>query len=119
MIIRALPLIALFVLINFSLGYAQKIFQADSPDEASVRVFAVEEPEQADLWVCFVWEESEITRTGLWMDMRFSREADVIIYFVDEEKDANLKIWLVDTIEESKWINDAKKSLLQIKSPEK
>jgi hypothetical protein len=97
------------------MGFAQKIFQADSPEQASIKVFAVEEPQQADLWVCFVWEESEITRTGLWMDMRFSHEADVIIYFVDEEKDANLKIWLVDTPEESKWINESKKNLLTLK----
>jgi hypothetical protein len=102
--------------LTFSFGYSQKIFQANSAEEAKVKVFAVEEPDEADLWVCFVWEESEITRTGLWMDMRFDHEADVIIFFVDEEKDSDLKIWLVDTIEESKWLNEEKKNLLFIKS---
>lgn len=119
MIIRFLSILALIVPLDFGFSFAQKIYQADSPEEASVKVFAVDEPNQADLWVCFVWEESEVTRTGLWMDMRFAREADVIIFFVDEEKDANLKIWLVDTIEESKWINEKKKNLLQLKPPKK
>ena len=64
------------------LGYSQKIYQADSAEEATVKVFAVENPEDADLWVCFVWEEKEITRTGLWMDMRFAHEADVIIFLL-------------------------------------
>ncbi|PKP39137.1 MAG: hypothetical protein CVT98_03090 [Bacteroidetes bacterium HGW-Bacteroidetes-15] len=100
-------------------GYSQKIFQADSPAEAQVKVFAVEDPDEADLWVCFVWEEVELTRTGLWMDMRFAHEADVIIFFVDEEKGSDLKIWLVDTIEESKWIKNEKKKLLSIKKEPK
>jgi len=98
-----------------SSGFAQKIFQAESAAKASVKVYPVMEPDKADLWVCFVWDESEISRTGLWMDMRFEHEADVIIYFVDEEKEADLKIWLVDTPEESQWLNQSKKNILSIK----
>lgn len=75
-------------------------------------IFPVDEPEEADLWVCFVWEEEELTRTGLWMDMRYDYEADIIVFFVDDEEESNLKIWLVDTPEESKWLNESKKSLL-------
>ena len=101
-----------------STGFAQKIYQADSAENASVMVYPVEEPNQADLWVCFVWEEAEITRTGLWMDMRFDHEADVIIFFVDDETQADLKIWLVDTPDESKWLNEAKKDLLTLKKNE-
>jgi hypothetical protein len=97
------------------LGFGQKIYQGDSAKEAQVKVFAVEEPEEADLWVCFVWEEEELTRTGLWMDMRYPHEAEIIIFFVDEESEADLKIWLVDTIEESKWLNEKKKNLLALK----
>lgn len=100
-------------------GFSQKIFQAESAAMAKLKVYAVEEPEQADLWVCFVWSEEEITRTGLWMDMRFDHEADIIIIFVDEEKQADLKIWLVDTPEESKWLNEGKKNLLKLKKPTK
>jgi len=98
-----------------SSGFAQKIFQAESAAKANVKVYPVMEPDKADLWVCFVWDESEIARTGLWMDMRFEHEADVIIYFVDEEKEADLKIWLVDTPEESQWLNQSKKNILSIK----
>lgn len=116
--IRFLTALALIVSLSTSFGHAQKIYQADAPEEASVKVFAVDEAEQADLWVCFVWEETEITRTGLWMDMRFSHEADVIIFFVDEEENADLKIWLVDTAQESKWLNESKKNLLKLKEPE-
>ncbi len=112
-------MIRAFLLLSFTLIYGvvcgQKVYQADSPSEATVKVYAVDEPNQADLWVCFVWEEKEITRTGLWMDMRSAKEADIVIYFVDEEKDADLKIWLVDSPEESKWINESKKKLLTLK----
>lgn len=96
-------------------GFGQKIFQADGPERATVRIFAVDEPEDADLWVCFVWEEHELTRSGLWMDMQYEHEAEVVVLFVDEEEESNLKIWLVDTPEESKWLNEKKKHLLAVK----
>ena len=116
--VRLLAAITLIIFLSIVNSHAQKIYQADDIQNASVKVFAVDEAEQADLWVCFVWEESEITRTGLWMDMRFSHEADVIIFFVDEEENADLKIWLVDTAQESKWLNESKKNLLKLKEPE-
>jgi hypothetical protein len=110
-----------FLIILFCFGFfssfAQKIFQADSAKEAQVKVYAVDDPNQADLWVCFVWDSKEITRTGLWMDMRFAHEADVIIFFVDEEKESDLKIWLVDTPQESKWLSANKRRLLPAPKP--
>lgn len=119
MFVRVFAAAALLVLVSSGLGFAQKIFQADSPDQASVKIFAVDEPDQADLWVCFVWDEKEITKTGLWMDMEFARDAEVIIFFVDDEKQADLKIWLVDTANESKWLNQSKKHLLKLKNDKK
>ena len=109
----------LIVLLCFGFFYssAQKIYQADSVKDAQVKIFAVDEPNQADLWVCFVWDAKEITRTGLWMDMRFAHEADVIIFFVDDEKDSDLKIWLVDTPQESKWLSANKRRLLPAPKP--
>lgn len=116
--VRFLIALIIFSFLSIVNCHAQKIYQADDIQNASVKVFAVDEPDQADLWVCFVWDEAEITKTGLWMDMRFSHEADVIIFFVDEEENSDLKIWLVDTIEESKWLNESKKHLLKLKEPE-
>jgi hypothetical protein len=120
---RLLITIAILVTVNAfhnaSVGFAQKVYQAESAADAKLKVYPVEDPDKADLWVCFVWEESEITRSGLWMDMRFDHEADVIIYFVDSENEPDLKIWLVDTPEESKWVNESKKKLLSIKGTAK
>ena len=110
-------LIPLLLLFTFATsGFSQKIYQAENAESAKIKVYPAEEPNEADLWVCFVWEEVEITKTGLWMDMRFVREADIVIFFVDEEKDADLKIWLVDTPEESKWLTEGKKHLLTLKT---
>lgn len=109
---KQVGLILLFL--GFStLVMGQKIFQADLPEDASVMVYPVDEPHEADLWVCFVWEEAELAHSGLWMDMEEMDEAEFVIYFVDEEEEANLKIWLVDTPQESKWLDESKKYLLQ------
>jgi hypothetical protein len=112
-------LLAIILSLAICNGFAQKVFQAESAKEAQLKVYPAEDPDDADLWVCFVWSEKEITRTGLWMDMRFAHEADIIICFVDDEKDADLKIWLVDSSSESKWINQDKKKLLSLKKPAK
>ena len=109
-----LPLLLLFTMATS--GFGQKIYQAENSDSAKLKVYPAEEPNEADLWVCFVWEEADITKTGLLMDMRFMREADIVIFFVDEESEADLKIWLVDTPEESKWLTEKKKHLLKLKS---
>lgn len=109
-------LVLLILLLGLAItSPAQKIFQADEPEGASILIFPVDQPDEADLWVCFVWEEGELTRTGLWMDMQFDYEAEFIVCFVDEEAESNLKIWLVDTPEESKWINESKRMLLEKK----
>ena len=112
-----LPL--LLMLLMASTGFGQKVFQAENPASAKITVYPAEQANDADLWVCFVWEEAEITKTGLWMDMRFVHEADIVIYFVDDEEQADLKIWLVDTPKESKWLNESKKHLLYLKAKQK
>ncbi|MFP4555687.1 MAG: DUF6150 family protein [Bacteroidales bacterium] len=110
---KRILLLSVFTL-AISYCFGQKIYQADSAEEAQVMVYPADVPNDADLWVCFVWDESELTRTGLWMDMRFDHEAEVIIFFVDDEEEADLKIWLVDTQQESKWLNPEKKKLLEV-----
>ena len=111
---KKILMLVLFAMTS-TISYGQKIYQAHSADDAQVLVYPADDPSEADLLVCFVWDESEITRTGLWMDMRTPQEASVIILFVDEENEADLKIWLVDTPAESKWLNESKKNLLQLK----
>lgn len=109
---KQVGLILLFL--GFStLAMGQKIYQADIPKDASIMVYPVDEPHEAHLWVCFVWEEEELVHSGLWMDMEEMDKADFVIYFVDDEEEANLKIWLVDTPQESKWLDESKKCLLQ------
>lgn len=96
---------------------AQKFFETETVEDAQIKIFAVDDPKDADLLVFFVYETKDVTKTGIWMEVDDPKLADVLLIFVDEEKDADLKIWLVDTFEESKWINDKKKTLLKIKPP--
>src|SRR5690554_4834655 len=109
-------LILLLLLFTFSTsGFGQKIYQAENSESAKIKVYPAEQADDADLLVCFVWNEDEITKTGLWMDMRFIHEADIVIYVVDDEQQADLKIWLVDTPEEARWLTESKKHLLYLK----
>ncbi len=114
---KLLAYISVFVLLLTNQGFAQKFFETERVEDAQVKIFAVDDPKDAELLVFFVYEAKDVTKTGIWMEVDDPKLADVLIIFVDEEKDADLKIWLVDTFEESKWINEKKKSLLKIKPP--
>lgn len=110
-----LPLVLLF---GFPAS-AQKFFETERIEDAQVKIFAVDNPRDADLLVFFVYEEKDVTKTGIWMEVDDPKKADVLLIFVDDEKEADLKIWLVDTFEESKWVNEKKRHLLKIKPPRK
>ncbi len=91
---------------------AQKIYEAEDIADAKLKVYAVDEAKDADLLVHFVYEKPHVTRIGLWMEVPTPQEADILIYFVDDIKESNITIWLVDTPDEAKWQNEAKKPLL-------
>jgi hypothetical protein len=117
--VKLLAYISLFTLALTNQGLAQKFFETERVEDAQVKIYAVDDPKDADLLVFFVYEDKDVTKTGIWMEVDDPKLADVLLIFVDVEAEADLKIWLVDTFEESKWINEKKKSLLKIKPPKK
>jgi hypothetical protein len=101
------------------LGYsgtsaAQKFYEAEDVKNAQVKFFIVDSPEKADLHFCIIYDAKEITKPGVMMEVETPKEADITLIFVDEEKDADIKVWLVDTPAEVKWVNESKKKLLTV-----
>ncbi len=111
---KLLAYILPFVLLCQLPASAQKFFETERVEDAQVKIYAVDDPKDADLLVFFVYEEKDITKTGIWMEVDDPKLADVLLIFVDDEKDSDLKIWLVDTFQESRWVNEKKKHLLKI-----
>ncbi|HDP74710.1 MAG TPA: hypothetical protein ENN49_02350 [Bacteroidales bacterium] len=106
----------LFIPLGFtSISVAQKFYEAEDADSAQVKFFIADSPEQADLHFCIIYEASEITKPGIMMEVETPKEADIILIFVDSEKDADIKVWLIDTPAEVKWLNESKKKLLSVK----
>ena len=107
----------LLVLISLSLaqqGYAQKFFEAETIEKAKLKIFHVEDPADADLHFCIVYEEKEITKVGIMLEVEEPKMAQITLIFVDDPKQADLKVWLVETPAEVKWLNESKKKFLKI-----
>ena len=95
-------------------GYAQKFFEAEAIEQAKLKIFHVEDPADADLHFCIVYEEKEITKVGIMMEVEEPKMAQIILIFVDDPAQADLKVWLVETPAEVKWQNESKKKFLKI-----
>ncbi len=93
---------------------AQKYYEVSTIDSAQVKVFAVDKPEQADLLVFFVYEAKDVTKVGYWMQVSTKKEANMLLIFVDAEKDSNIKICLVDSPDQAGLKNESKKELFKL-----
>lgn len=107
-------LLVIIIIATVKQGYAQKFFEAETIDKAKLKVFAVEDPKDADLLFCIVYEEKEITKVGIMMEVEEPKQAQITLIFVDDPAQADLKVWLVETPAEVKWQNESKKKFLKI-----
>lgn len=113
--LRVIKILLIFgVLALTKQGYAQKFFEAETIEKAKLKIFHVEDPADADLLFCIVYEEKEITKVGIMMEVEEPKMAQITLIFVDDPAQADLKVWLVETPAEVKWQNESKKKFLKI-----
>lgn len=107
---------ALFVLLVICTkqGYSQKFFEAETIEDAQLKVYHVDDPKDADLFFCIVYDEKQITRIGIFMEVETPKEAQITLIFVDDPKQADIKVWLVETPEEVGWKNEEKKKFIVV-----
>ncbi len=111
-IIKILTTISLIFVSGFVC--AQKFYEAENIENAKVKFYIASSPEKADLHFCIIYDAKEINKPGVMMEVETPKEADIIIIFVDDEKDADIKVWLVEIPAEVKWVNEEKKQLLSV-----
>ena len=92
---------------------AQAMYTVDAAPEADIIVFMVDAEDKCDLKVFFVEEEHQLGKPGVWMGTFDKSKADKKIYFTFEEKEATLKIFVVDKEEQAGWVSEEKKGLLE------
>ncbi|HCT31049.1 MAG TPA: hypothetical protein DIW31_10035 [Bacteroidales bacterium] len=95
-------------------GQAQRYFEVSTIDSAQVKVYPVDKPEDADLLVFYVYEAKDVTKIGLWMQVSTKKEANFFLIFVDDENQANIKIFLVDAADQAGLKNESKKDMFKI-----
>lgn len=100
---------SLFISLNIS---GQIIYTVDSPQEADLIVFVVDSEDKCDLKVFFVEEKHQLGKDGVWMGTFNVAEADKKVYFTFEEKEAQLKIFVVDKESDAGWRNEEKRKLM-------
>lgn len=116
---RLLKYILFFVLLFASHSAFTQIFmEAETIDQAKVKVYPADSKETADLCVYFVYEPKDVLKIGYWMEVYKQADAQVMLIFVDEQAQADFTVWIVDTPEEVGWRNKNKMKLLAVEGLE-
>ncbi len=117
---RFLLFLGLLLLLVTSSGKAQLFFEVDKVEDAQVKVFNVDNPDDADFYIYFVNTKEEVTKIGFWMEVETAKEAQVRLIFVDDEKQADFKVCAVDDSSKAGWKNseDIRKSMLNLNPPD-
>lgn len=112
---RTIKIFAILLLIALSKsGFSQKFFEVEKIEDAKVKVYAVDDPKDADLFFCIVYDEKEITKVGIMMEVAEPKEAQITLIFVDDPKQADIMVWLVDTPADVVWKNPEKKKFIVV-----
>lgn len=93
---------------------AQTFMEAETIEQAKVKVFPADDMESADLCVYFVYETKDVQQVGYWMEVYEKSEAQVMLIFVDDLAQADFTVWIVDTPQEVGWRNRSKMKLLTV-----
>lgn len=99
-------------------GFAQTFMEAETVEQAKVKVYPADDMESADLCIYFVYEAKEVVKIGYWMEVYEPKDAQVMLIFVDEPAQADFSVWIVDTPEEVGWRNKEKMKLLTVEGLE-
>ena len=93
---------------------AQTFMEAETIEQAKVKVYPADDLESADLCVYFVYETKDVQQVGYWMEVYEKSQAQVMLIFVDDLAQADFTVWIVDTPQEVGWRNRSKMKLLTV-----
>lgn len=93
---------------------AQTFIEAETIEQAKIKVYPADSKETADLCVYFVYETKDVVKIGFWMEVYKDADAQVTLIFVDDPAQADFSVWIVDTPQEVGWQNKDKMKLLTV-----
>lgn len=93
---------------------AQTFMEAETLEQAKIKVYPADDLESADLCVFFVYETKDVQQIGYWMEVYEKSEAQVMLMFVDDPAIADFTVWIVDSPGEVGWRNRAKMKMLAV-----
>ena len=114
--IKGLKILVLFVLVLMVRQelMAQTFMEAESIEQAKIKVYPADDLASADLCVYFVYEIKDVLQVGYWMEVYEKSEAQVMLMFVDDPALADFTVWIVDSPAEVGWRNRAKMKMLGV-----
>lgn len=89
-------------------AWGQKFYQCAEGETPDVKVWAAASAEEADVWVYFVYDGSELGGPGVIMQVPTRGEAEYSLSFVDVKEEADFSLWIVCVKEDAGW-RDASK----------
>lgn len=102
-------LLFVLFLLQSVVSYGQCFYQCEDNEKPDVKVWAAENAEEADVWVYFVYDASEVKGGGVLMQVANVSDAAFSLSFVDVKSEADFSLWIVDFKEEAGWRNAEKR----------
>lgn len=93
--------------------YAQKFYQCEENEVPQIKVWAAESAREGDFHVFFVYDASELSTIGVVLQVPTPEEADFTLSFVDDEKEADFSLWIVESPDKAGWRNKKKATILE------
>lgn len=106
-------LFLIFLLWNRIDIFSQKFFEVETMEQAEIKIWYVMNDAECDLKVHFVYDESSITKVGLWMEVPEPEQADIKIIFVDDPSLADINVCVTDYADQAGWLKQEKSKIIK------
>ena len=73
----------IFLLIGFK-SHSQKVFYTSNPKEANYKIF-ISKKENEGTWIVLKTNWKKKKKRGIWFEVNYKNEADLIVYVVNEK----------------------------------
>lgn len=84
----------IFLLIGFK-SLSQKVFYTPNPKEANYKIFISKNEYEAN-WIILKTDWIKNVKRGVWFEVKYKNEADLIVYVVNEKYLADKVVFFTD-----------------------
>lgn len=95
----------IFIFVLLTIGFkshAQKVFYTSNPKEANYKIFISKNEYEAN-WIILKTDWIKNVKRGVWFEVKYKNEADLIVYVVNEKYLADKVVFFTEYVSKIKF----------------